>query len=41
MNDLINLLRPDHLRDDHFRRQRAVEAIRQARLDSIEAQLPH
>ncbi len=30
----------DNVRDDHMRRQRAVEAIRQARMDSIEAQLP-
>lgn len=31
----------DNVRDDHRRRQRAIDAIRQARLDSIEAQLPH
>jgi hypothetical protein len=31
----------DNVRDDHMRRQRAIEAIRQARMDSIEAQLPH
>jgi hypothetical protein len=30
----------DHVRDDHMRRQRAIEALRQARMDSIEAQLP-
>jgi len=40
MHDLINLLRVDHVRDDHMRRQRAVDALRQAQLDSIEAQLP-
>lgn len=31
----------DNVRDDHMRRQRAIDAIRQARMDSIEAQLPH
>jgi hypothetical protein len=31
----------DHVRDDHMRRQRAIDAVRQARMDSIEAQLPH
>lgn len=31
----------DNVRDDHMRRQRAIEALRQARMDSIEAQLPH
>ena len=31
----------DNVRDDHMRRQRAIEAIRQERMDSIEAQLPH
>ena len=31
----------DHVRDDHMRRERAIEALRQARLDSIESQLPH
>jgi hypothetical protein len=31
----------DNVREDHMRRQRAVEALRQARMDSIEAQLPH
>lgn len=36
-----SLIGVDHVRDDHMRRQRAVEAIRQARMDSIEAQLPH
>jgi hypothetical protein len=29
------------VRDDHMRRQRAIDAVRQARMDSIEAQLPH
>ena len=28
-----------HVRDDHMRRQRAIEALRQARMDSIDAQL--
>ncbi len=28
----------DHVRDDHMRRQRAVEAVRQARMDSIDGQ---
>jgi len=36
-----SLIGVDHVRDDHMRRQRAVEAIRQARMDSIEALLPH
>jgi hypothetical protein len=36
-----SLVGADHVRDDHMRRQRAVEALRQARMDSIEAQLPH
>jgi hypothetical protein len=31
----------DNVRDDHMRRQRAIDAIRQARQDSIDAQLPH
>jgi hypothetical protein len=31
----------DHVREDHMRRQRAVDAIRQARMDSLEAQIPH
>ena len=31
----------DHVRDDHMRRQRAVEALRQARMDSIDAMIPH
>ena len=31
----------DHVREDHMRRQRAVEAIRQARMDSLDAMLPH
>ncbi len=34
------LVGADHVRDDHMRRQRAIEALRQARADSIEA-LPH
>jgi hypothetical protein len=36
-----SLVGVDNVRDDHMRRQRAIEAIRQARMDSIEAQLPH
>jgi hypothetical protein len=36
-----SLIGVDHVRDDHMRQQRAVEAIRQARMDSIEALLPH
>jgi len=36
-----SLVGVDNVRDDHMRRQRAVDAIRQARLDSIESQLPH
>jgi hypothetical protein len=36
-----SLVGVDHVRDDHRRRQRAIDALRQARLDSIEAQLPH
>jgi hypothetical protein len=36
-----SLVGVDNVRDDHMRRQRAVDAIRQARMDSIEAQLPH
>jgi hypothetical protein len=36
-----SLVGVDHVRDDHMRRQRAVEAIRQARMDSIEALIPH
>lgn len=31
----------DHVRDDHMRRQRAVQALQQARMDSLEAQIPH
>lgn len=31
----------DNVRDDHMRRQRAIDALRQARMDSIDAQLPH
>jgi hypothetical protein len=29
------------VREDEIRRQRAIQALRQARMDSIEAQLPH
>jgi hypothetical protein len=36
-----SLIGVDNVRDDHMRRQRAIDAIRQARMDSIEAQLPH
>jgi hypothetical protein len=36
-----SLVGVDHVRDDHMRRQRAVEALRQARMDSIDAQVPH
>jgi hypothetical protein len=36
-----SLIGVDNVREDHMRRQRAVEALRQARMDSIEAQLPH
>jgi hypothetical protein len=36
-----SLIGVDNVRDDHMRRQRAIEAIRQARQDSIDAQLPH
>ena len=36
-----SLVGVDNVRDDHMRRQRAIEAIKQARLDSLEAQLPH
>ena len=36
-----SLVGVDHVRDDHMRRQRAVEAVRQARMDSLEAQIPH
>ena len=36
-----SLVGVDNVRDDHMRRQRAIEALRQARMDSIEAQLPH
>jgi len=31
----------DRIRDDHESRQRAIEAFRQARADSIQALLPH
>lgn len=36
----LSLIGVDNVRDDHMRRQRAVEALRQARIDSIEARLP-
>jgi hypothetical protein len=36
-----SLVGMDHVREDHMRRQRAIEALRQAHMDSIEAQLPH
>jgi hypothetical protein len=36
-----SLIGVDKVRDDHMRRQQAIEAIRQARVDSIEALLPH
>ena len=36
-----SLIGADNVRDDHMRRQRAIEALRQARMDSVEAQLPH
>ena len=36
-----SLVGVDHVRDDHMRRQRAVEAVRQARMDSLDAMLPH
>ena len=36
-----SLVGVDHVRDDHMRRQRAVDAIRQARMDSLDAMLPH
>ena len=35
------LLGVDNVRYDHMRRQRAIEAFRQARMDSIEALIPH
>jgi hypothetical protein len=38
---LQSVIGVDHVREDHLRRQRAVEAIRQARMDSLEAQIPH
>ena len=41
LNRAQSLVGVDHVRDDHMRRQRAVEAIRQARMDSIEAAIPH
>lgn len=34
-----SLVGVDHVRDDHMRRQRAIDALRQARMDSIDAQL--
>jgi hypothetical protein len=36
---LGSLIGVDNVRDDHMRRQRAIEALRQARMDSIDAQL--
>ncbi|HEY2065694.1 MAG TPA: hypothetical protein VGG84_07015 [Gemmatimonadaceae bacterium] len=36
-----SLIGVDNVRDDHMRRQRAIEALRQARMDSIDAQLSH
>jgi hypothetical protein len=36
-----SLIGADKVRDDHTRRQQAIEAIRQSRADSIEALLPH
>jgi hypothetical protein len=36
-----SLIGVENVRDDHRGRQRAIEALRQARRDSIEAQLPH
>ena len=36
-----SLVGVDHVRDDHMRRERAIDALRQARMDSIEAQIPH
>jgi hypothetical protein len=38
---LQSLVGVDNVRDDHMRRQRAIDAIRQARMDSIEANFPH
>jgi hypothetical protein len=35
-----SLVGMDHVRDDHMRRQRAIDALRQARMDSIGPQLP-
>jgi hypothetical protein len=35
------LIGVDNVQEDHMRRQRAIDALRQARMDSIEAQLPH
>jgi hypothetical protein len=36
-----SLVGVDKVREDHIRRQQAIEAIRQSRMDSIEAILPH
>jgi hypothetical protein len=36
-----SLIGVDNVRDDHMRRQRAIEALRQARMDSVDAQLSH
>jgi hypothetical protein len=36
-----SLIGVSHVRDDEVRRQRAIQALRQARMDSLEAQLPH
>ena len=36
-----SLIGADNVREDHMRRQRAIQALRQSRQDSIEAQLPH
>ena len=30
----------DHVRDDHMRRRRAIDALKQAQLDSLEGQIP-
>ncbi|NUO39837.1 MAG: hypothetical protein HOQ17_15675 [Gemmatimonadaceae bacterium] len=39
---LQSMVGVDNVRDDHMRRQRAIDAFRQARVDSIEAAaLPH
>jgi hypothetical protein len=36
-----SLIGVDHVRVDHMRRERAVDAIRQARMDSLDALIPH